>query len=104
MPPMPHRCFSFRRLASVAVLLVTITGVACRDQAAEKREIDAAAGAAAQKAVAEERARVAKEEADKAAAIENEKKRVIAEPSNYLEATELNVLNNGIVRPYREVG
>jgi hypothetical protein len=81
---------------------LVLAGMACNN-GAQKREIEAAASAAAEKAVAEERSRVAAAEAEKARSIEHEKERVVKEPSSYLEAKDVEVFDRGILRRYREV-
>jgi hypothetical protein len=81
-----------RCLCAVTAMLVALTGAACNSAESQRREIEAAATAAAQRAVAEEKA-----------ALQREKQRVVQEPSNYLEPRDVQVLDRGIVRHYREM-
>jgi len=95
---------AYRNRFTVALALLAMLGAACgQNEGANKREIEAVASVAAAKAVAEERARVAAAEADREAAIEREKQLVIHDPSTYLEARDIEVFDEGIIRRYREV-
>src|SRR5947209_7618591 len=64
---------ALRRVSAIALILLSFSVAACKSQAVEQQDIQAAATAAAEKAVAEERARVAKEEVAREAAIQREK-------------------------------